>query len=186
MTNLLYSAKHYQIKGSKEADRAKNEADRAKSYADSLHPETFVKTTGDQTIDGVKTFTSSVAAPTPAVSDNSTNIATTAWIHNNKAIIMNWGLPKKTRITLTPPSANVATEFTAPADGYFVLTVRGGSQEAYFLWNKTRAIGFHEYCTSTGGDFTHRMTCWACKGDIVDVFRRGLSAELWFVELQGA
>lgn len=60
MTNLLYSAKHYQIKGSKEADRAKDEADRAKSYADNLHPETFVKTSGDQTIDGVKTFTSSV------------------------------------------------------------------------------------------------------------------------------
>lgn len=60
MTNLLYSAKHYQIKGSKEADRAKDEADRAKSYADSLHPETFVKTTGDQTIEGIKTFTSSI------------------------------------------------------------------------------------------------------------------------------
>lgn len=60
MTNLLYSAKHYQIKTAKDADRAKDEADRAKSYAESLHPETFVKTTGDQTIDGVKTFNNQV------------------------------------------------------------------------------------------------------------------------------
>lgn len=33
MTNLLYSAKHYQIKTAKEADRAKNEADRAELSA---------------------------------------------------------------------------------------------------------------------------------------------------------
>lgn len=102
-----------------------------------------------------------------------------------KKLVTDWGMPKKTRITLTPPSAGVAKEFTAPANGYFVLSVRGGSQEAYFLWNKTRAIGFHEYCVSGGSDTMHRMTCWAGKGDVVDVFRQGLSAELWFIELQG-
>lgn len=42
MTNLLYSAKHYQIKGSKEADRAKYEADRAKSYAESVNSDNLL------------------------------------------------------------------------------------------------------------------------------------------------
>lgn len=41
---------------------------------------TNVKLTGDQTIDGIKTFTSSPKAPTPATSDNSTNLATTQFV----------------------------------------------------------------------------------------------------------
>ena len=43
---------------------------------------TNVKLSGDQTIDGVKTFTSSPKAPTPATSDNSTNLATTQFVKN--------------------------------------------------------------------------------------------------------
>ena len=41
-----------------------------------------VYTTGNQTIGGIKTFTSSPKAPTPATSDNSTNIATTQFVKN--------------------------------------------------------------------------------------------------------
>lgn len=43
---------------SQSATQAKTSETNAKSYADSLHPETFVKTTGNQTIEGIKTFTS--------------------------------------------------------------------------------------------------------------------------------
>lgn len=39
------------------AEIAKISATNAKSYADTLHPETFVKTSGNQTIAGTKTFT---------------------------------------------------------------------------------------------------------------------------------
>lgn len=39
-----------------------------------------VETTGDQTISGVKTFTSSPIVPTPTTGDNSTKIATTAFV----------------------------------------------------------------------------------------------------------
>ena len=52
-----FSAKHYQIKSEKNMIRAEEAADRAESYANSLQPDTFVKTSGDQTIDGIKTFT---------------------------------------------------------------------------------------------------------------------------------
>lgn len=41
----------------------------------------FVAKTGDETIDGIKTFTSSPTAPTPTAGDNSTNIATTAFVN---------------------------------------------------------------------------------------------------------
>jgi hypothetical protein len=39
-----------------------------------------VYTTGDQTIAGVKTFSSSPIAPTPTVGDNTTKVATTAFV----------------------------------------------------------------------------------------------------------
>lgn len=42
----------------------------------------IVHTTGNETIAGTKTFSSSPVAPTPAASDNSTKIATTAFIKN--------------------------------------------------------------------------------------------------------
>lgn len=53
-----------------------------KSEVDSLDAEN-VKLTGDQSIDGVKTFTSSPTAPTPAVGTNNTQLATTAFVTAN-------------------------------------------------------------------------------------------------------
>ena len=43
---------------------------------------TVVRTTGAQTIGGLKTFTTSPVAPTPATADNSTKVATTAFVKN--------------------------------------------------------------------------------------------------------
>ena len=42
-----------------------------------------VDTTQNQTVGGVKTFTSSPIAPTPAQGDSSTKVATTAWVQSN-------------------------------------------------------------------------------------------------------
>lgn len=47
-----------------------------------------VKNTGDETIAGTKTFSSSPVVPTPAVSDNSTKVVTTAYI-NAKFVVVN-------------------------------------------------------------------------------------------------
>lgn len=41
---------------------------------------TYVKLSGDQTVAGVKTFTSSLVSVTPDASDNSTKVATTAFV----------------------------------------------------------------------------------------------------------
>lgn len=43
---------------------------------------TVIRTTGTQTIGGLKTFTTSPIAPTPATADNSTKVATTAFVKN--------------------------------------------------------------------------------------------------------
>lgn len=45
----------------------------------------YSKKTGDETLSGVKTFSSSPIIPTPAYTDNSTNAANTEWIRNNIA-----------------------------------------------------------------------------------------------------
>ncbi|MDN5097970.1 hypothetical protein O8C85_05445 [Aliarcobacter butzleri] len=44
--------------------------------------EDSVKLIGNQTIEDIKTFTSSPKAPTPLISDNSTNLATTAFVQS--------------------------------------------------------------------------------------------------------
>ena len=46
-----------------------------------------VHNTGNESIAGVKTFTSSPSVPTPVVSDNSTNPATTAYINNKFQVV---------------------------------------------------------------------------------------------------
>ena len=43
---------------------------------------TVIRTTGTQTIGGLKTFTTSPIAPTPATADDSTKVATTAFVKN--------------------------------------------------------------------------------------------------------
>ncbi len=48
--------------------------------------EDAVSLTGNQTIDGIKTFNSSPIAPTPAVGDNSTKVATTAFVQANAGV----------------------------------------------------------------------------------------------------
>lgn len=48
---------------------------------------TVVHNTGNESIAGVKTFTSSPSVPTPVVSDNSTNPATTAYINNKFQVV---------------------------------------------------------------------------------------------------
>ena len=45
----------------------------------------YSKKTGNETLSGVKTFSSSPIIPTPAYTDNSTNAANTEWIRNNIA-----------------------------------------------------------------------------------------------------
>lgn len=45
----------------------------------------YSKKAGDETLSGVKTFSSSPIIPTPAYTDNSTNAANTEWIRNNIA-----------------------------------------------------------------------------------------------------
>ena len=46
-----------------------------------------VYTSGNQTIGGTKTFSSSPVAPTPASSDNSQKVATTAWVRGHGVLV---------------------------------------------------------------------------------------------------
>ena len=61
----------------------------------------FVHTTGNETIAGTKTFSSSPVAPTPDASDNSTKVATTAWVKSNAGANRNIGEIIQSTIPLT-------------------------------------------------------------------------------------
>jgi hypothetical protein len=93
-------------------------------------------TTGAQTITGVKTFSSLPIAPTAATNDNTTQLATTAYVQANKTVIdaaialkANLASPVLTG-TPVAPTAAVGTDTTQLATTAFVNTAvdeRGGS-----------------------------------------------------------
>lgn len=78
-----------------------------------------VKLTGDQEIDGVKTYTSSPIIPTPAAGDNSTKGATTAFVQTE---IQNLYPDLTSGIDLTSyfvPN-DAALSYTIPEDGWLI------------------------------------------------------------------
>ena len=90
--------------------------------------DTTVKLTGDQTIAGTKTFSSSPIVPTPAADDSSQKTANTAWVKNyvpSFAI----GYPDYTARV----SKNANTNYTAEFDG--LLYIFG--TEGYRKYNMT-------------------------------------------------
>ena len=77
----------------------------------------YSKKTGNETLSGVKTFSSSPIIPTPAYTDNSTNAANTEWIRNNIApagSVMIWaGTTVPTGYLLCDGSAVSRTTYSA-------------------------------------------------------------------------
>lgn len=257
-----YSAKHYQIKSEKSAVRAEDAANRAEEYANSLEPETFVKTSGNQTWTGVKTakhaniqvqcsvaddtatsITSneergllivdkdgarignffsgqitdgkirtymcsarnvsgtmkyqyaeirqnvdgtgnfniactSATSPTPATSDNSTKIATTAWVNNKKADIVSWGCPNYSAgVGFT---FNASTSYKAPKDGFiFIYTGRDNDQSSNIKINGTQVGYSIAYWTNIQYFFP------VCKGDVISTGYSTFSSAR-FYPLKGA
>lgn len=80
----------------------------------------FVGTTGDQTVAGVKTFSSSPVVPTPSSGDNSTKAASTAYVKNqgyiteNETVTLSGDVSGsgKTAITTTLASVGTAGTYT--------------------------------------------------------------------------
>lgn len=100
-----------------------------------------VKLTGNQTIAGIKTFSSSLIVPTPANSDNSTKVATTAFIKSYIAaalvpdysamtsISSGYTATKNGVVYLTQSQGNVAT--TVAIDGHNILYMNGHSGSSH-------------------------------------------------------
>ena len=66
------------------------------------------------------------SAPTPATSDNSTKIATTAWVNNKKADITKWLMPNYSG------RVSISSGYTAPSKGVCYHTeVGSGGNDAY-------------------------------------------------------
>ena len=112
-------------------------------------------------------------APTPAAGDNSTKIATTAWVNNEKETISSWGFPstKYTDLTL----GKSGTTYTAPANGWFTLAkTNSRNAEAYIAMNNTTAGQLQIECRQMK-HYTGTVEPWArvfipvSKGDVVRV-----------------
>lgn len=100
-----------------------------------------VKLTENQTVAGVKTFSSSPVVPTPANSDNSTKAATTAFIKSYIAaalvpdysamtsISSGYTATKNGVVYLTQSQGNVAT--TVAIDGHNILYMNGHSGSSH-------------------------------------------------------
>ena len=95
-----------------------------------------VGTSGNQTISGTKTFNSSPLVPTPAVTDNTTKAATTAFVVNQRSRyqvhLTHPGASNQTALnTWTPPTANLTEVVdTNGIHSGGTITIHGVSQWA--------------------------------------------------------
>ena len=138
-----FSAKHYQIKSEKNMIRAGEEADRAKSYADSLQPETFVKTSGDQTIDGVKTFSNKMNLNS---ANNGIYLYHPDYSTYDAFIRMsNAGLMVGTQDASGWRGRIKVTNTEAALQGITIPSTSNGEQIATTAWVKSSAVGFPNY-----------------------------------------
>lgn len=123
-----------------------------------------VKLTENQTVDGVKTFSSSPVVPTPAVGDNSTKAASTAFIKSvlassgaglatisksgngycrfNNGLVVQWG--KSPTGVGSSPTVTTPTSFSSASSWQVVTTAQGTSAGAnwYCQANITSANTF--------------------------------------------
>ena len=142
-----------------------------------------VKLTGDQTIDGIKTFTSSPKAPTPATSDNSTNIATTmfvqslinniktkenidvnGWVEFPNGLILQWGR------FLSTTHAFQDVSFPKPFPNRVIAILPGGTFQFYDVDNPalmTMTIMTNSYFKANRSDHlggTNKEFAWVAIG----------------------
>ncbi len=90
-----------------------------------------VKLSGNQTIAGTKTFSSSPIAPTPTTSDNSTKVATSAFVKSYAMGLPDWAnatsITNNTAYTATANGFVVASGFTTADALTNILTINGSA-----------------------------------------------------------
>jgi len=112
--------------------------------------------------DGSSSWTS---APTPASGDNSTKIATTAWVNNSKATISKWAAPN-----FSSTVSVSALPFTAPYDCYvFICAERNAnsSDSGYIQVNGKNVLPFNSVAGDMVGDVTTQFMI--AQGDKIQV-----------------
>ena len=130
---------------------------------------------GDQDIGGNKNFTGTLKAPTPSsATDNSANVATTAWtnnfLNNKKTEIAGWGMPNYSAGIDIAIRANNET-YTCPADGWVAITSLS-SENSYiggYIYNQNTNIAVTfggQYC-SGGGIMP------VCKDNVIVIKNKG-------------
>lgn len=130
---------------------------------------------GDQDIGGNKNFTGTLKAPTPSsATDNSTNVATTAWtnnfLNNKKTEIAGWGMPNYSAGIDIAIRSNDET-YTCPADGWVAITSLNSATSYIggYIYNQNTnvAVTFGgQYC-SGGGIMP------VCKDNVIVIKNKG-------------
>ena len=97
-------------------------------------------------------------APTPPTGDNSTRIATTAWVNNSKATIAGWSYPSETKVTNPIPTTIQKSgnhQYVAPCDGMFTFSYSSttGANAVIVYLNGVQVLFVGDSISST-----HRMS----------------------------
>jgi hypothetical protein len=115
-----------------------------------------VYTTGGQTIAGVKTFSSSPVVPTPTAGDNSTKVATTAFVTTKVGTLGTMSSQNANAVTISGGTIAGITDLTVADGGTGVSTL---SANAVLLGNGTSAL--QTVAPSTSGNvLTSNGTTW--------------------------
>lgn len=109
----------------------------------------YVALTGNQTVQGTKTFATSPTAPTPTAGDNSTRLATTAFVTgaiaashvNDATLVRTTGTQsitgaKNFTVSPTVPTAAVKDNSTKAASTAFVMQALAAYDDLKHIWGK--------------------------------------------------
>ena len=120
--------------------------------------------------------------PTPSSNDNSTKIATTAWVNNEKSKICGWCCPDYSTGTSISITSGTEKSFTATKNCFVILTVTGTGTQSYIKSNGT-IIQQNDVASQAASIVT--CSCFVKNGDTILLKGIGTTVKASWFSLYG-
>lgn len=113
--------------------------------------------TGDKTFSGSVSLGSSATATTPAASDNSTKVATTAWLNlaDVKSAIVGWIMPNLANKTKISSDSSSSGSYTPTSNGWINIYAHGNNRTGV-----VKVGGVDVYSSSYDANYGDTDNCW--------------------------
>ena len=121
--------------------------------------------------------------PTPSSNDNSTKIATTAWVNNEKSTICGWCCPDYSTGTSISITSGTEKTFAATKNCFVVLRVVGTGTQSYIKTSNGSIIQQNDVASQAASIVT--CSCFVKSGDSIKIYGSGSTVQASWFSLYG-